>query len=137
MGGLTQPCVIWPGAKNSKGYGTKGYGATGKTYIHRVVYRMVYGYIPFGMYVCHRCDVRDCIEATHLFLGTPADNSADMVAKGRSATRPCAKCGGTEREPKTRNCVPCAKEYRRNWLRAKRARLREERAREAAQETEA
>lgn len=33
----------------------------------------------------HSCDVRSCRNVEHLFLGTNADNIADMVAKGRQA----------------------------------------------------
>ncbi len=39
------------------------------------------------MCVCHHCDVPNCIRPDHLFLGTKADNTADMIRKGRM------KCG--------------------------------------------
>ena len=36
--------------------------------------------------VLHDCDNPPCVRQSHLFLGTQADNIADMDTKGRSAT---------------------------------------------------
>lgn len=53
------------------------------TNVARVVWEQNVGSIPRGKFVLHRCDNPSCINPACLWLGTQADNLADMVRKGR------------------------------------------------------
>ncbi len=87
-------CWLWTASITPKGYGElmrRGVGGT--RLAHRLAWTIKNGPISDGLQVCHRCDIRACVNPDHLFLGTQKDNIGDMIRKGRRFTGDPKKFG--------------------------------------------
>lgn len=87
-------CWEWDGSVTEKGYGLiniERQGLVGAR-VHRVMYELHVGPIPNGQLIRHRCDNPPCINPDHLEPGTPADNTSDMMERGRHWRHGATEC---------------------------------------------
>lgn len=94
IGGPTMPhmdtqCHVWTGGVERQGYGKFTWSRDAKkTTIksHRWGWLTFVGPIPDETpFVLHHCDNPPCVRLVHLYLGTHAQNTDDMVNRGRQA----------------------------------------------------
>src|SRR5690606_2084306 len=77
-------CWPWTGARWGMGHGKfQAQKQLGTTHAHRVAWILTHGAIPKGLVIRHKCDVPYCQNPSHMELGTMADNTRDMLDRGR------------------------------------------------------
>lgn len=122
-------CHFWLGASNKRRYGFMCFDGRSQK-AHRIAWLLTRGPIPQGLRVLHRCDMPECVNPDHLFLGTQADNVADMESKGRQVRANAQKTHckrGHEFTPGNtwlehngwRHCRTCAQEREARRVRCK------------------
>lgn len=82
----TDTCWLFTGRRNKYGYGrlaiNQGHGGP-EIYAHRLSWQLNGGDLPNGKQVCHRCDTPNCVNPSHLYLGTMSENMRDKIERDR------------------------------------------------------
>jgi len=80
-------CWEWIKHLNGNGYGRIKVNHK-NILVHRFIYQYIYGDIPEDKpWILHRCDNPKCCNPTHLYAGTPQNNTNDMMKRNRNYSR--------------------------------------------------
>ena len=77
----TKSCWLWTASKTSFGYGQFYYSGRPRR-AHRWIYEKTFGTIPSGRLILHSCDVKHCVNPSHLSIGDHSQNGLEAVERG-------------------------------------------------------
>ena len=89
--GKKNECWLWLGGPGCRGYGSISTDPVGDNIrgvslrANRASWIIHYGKISNNLFVLHKCDNPSCVNPNHLWLGTQAQNMADMRIKKRDS----------------------------------------------------
>lgn len=80
-----EDCWEWRASRNSHGYGILMVNQK-SALAHRVSYALKHGPLALteGLFVCHKCDNRKCVNPGHLELGTQFENIRQCIERRRN-----------------------------------------------------
>lgn len=81
-------CWLWTASLDGKGYGQFTRRDRSQARSHRIAWEFTHGPLTSDQVLCHTCDNPRCCNPAHLFIGTQADNIADMHKKKRWSPTP-------------------------------------------------
>jgi hypothetical protein len=100
-------CWIWQNHIDTYGYAQTHDSNLKTTKASRLMWALIHGPIPQGLFVCHHCDVKACINPEHLYLATPLKNTRDAIERGllTFAHRPLQVGSSSPNHKLTERCV--------------------------------
>lgn len=85
-------CWLWQGFRNHKGYGYTTFRSR-PVACHRQMLKLTMSVaLKTEEFACHRCDVRNCCNPEHLFVGSTSENQQDSIAKRRQRNTKKTHC---------------------------------------------
>lgn len=84
-------CWLWTGGMMNSGYGCFCPAKGRHVGAHRYSWSLVNGPVPDGLFVCHTCNVKSCVNPAHLYVATPRQNTRDAAMAdllGRKLSNP-------------------------------------------------
>lgn len=85
--GQSNECWLWRGRIKADGYGEFSWTRGRPVPAHRAAFCLTHNLEMFNdrsVQICHLCDVRHCVNPSHLWKGNALENVRDMHAKGRA-----------------------------------------------------
>lgn len=107
-------CWEWKNSVGKNQYGHMGIGKKTSP-AHRVSYELFIGEIPEGLFICHKCDNKPCVNPMHLFVGTQKDNMTDAQSKGIIPTAPHPSHTAYVAGCRCIECCECNTAYNKKW----------------------